>query len=376
MDAFYASVEQRDFPEYRGKPLIVGGTERRGVVCAASYEVRPFGVRSAMPMVQAMRLCPHAIVVRPRMDAYIEASSIIMDVMANHSPVVEPLSLDEAFIEMTGTERLFGPPQDAARSIKDQIFERTDGLTCTVGIAKNKFLAKLASDLNKPDGITLVPFDREAQFIAPLELERIWGVGKKTAKILHDLNFKTIGDIARADSDYLRKNVGEHFTDHIQNLARGLDSRKVVSDRGRKSVGAETTLEYDVSGKTAVKKKLRPQCERVAKSLRAKGLKARGVRFKIRYSETFKLATRQTVVPPFDDSRTIFDACCELMSDVEIDEPIRLVGAAAFDLVGEDEPLQTDLFGGSNKKQAELERTMDAINQKFDISIGRGADFE
>ena len=309
MDAFYASVEQRDNPEWRGKPLIVGGNERRGVVAAASYEVRKFGVHSAMPSSQAARLCPEAIFVQPRIGYYAEASEILMGVLSDHSPIVEPLSLDEAFVDMTGTTRLFGPPMEAAQRIKEQIYaatigpadvppEQQIGLTCSVGIASNKFLAKLASDLDKPDGITLVPFGREAQFIAPLPIERIWGVGKKTAAILHQANLRKIGDIANTDIDDLRKLVGEHFAVHIQSLARGLDARRVVSDRGRKSVGAETTLSYDVTGRAAVEKKLRPQCERVARSLRAKNLQARGIRVKVRYSETFKLATRQTMVLP------------------------------------------------------------------------------
>ena len=180
MDAFYASVEQRDDPSLRGKPVLVGGTRRRGVVAAASYEARKYGARSAMPMVVALRKCPHAVVVTPKMGAYIDDSRAIMEVLRDYSPTVEPLSLDEAFLDMTGTQKLFGPPREVAERIKRDVAAATGGLTCSVGIAPNKFLAKLASDLNKPDGITMIRHGEEASTIAPLPIRRIWGVGEKT----------------------------------------------------------------------------------------------------------------------------------------------------------------------------------------------------
>ena len=373
MDAFYASVEQRDNPELRGKPVIVGGTRRRGVVAAASYEVRQFGVHSAMPMTQALRRCPHAIVLPPRIDDYIEDSRKIMAVLGNYSPHVEPLSLDEAFIDMTGTRNLFGPPTEAAMAIKHDIAEATGGLTSSIGIAPNKFLAKLASDLDKPDGVTLIPHGEEESFIAPLPIRKIWGVGQKTASRMEELGFRKIADVAATSPDELTRLFGPHFGTHLHRLAHGKDERQVVGDGKRKSVGSETTLSYDISGRKAVERVLRERCETVARHLREKSLRARGVRVKVRYTETFSLQTRQTSLPdPFDDSHTLFEAAQELLDSLELDAPIRLVGAAAFDLVDGSQAHQLSLFGQKNEKTSRLEHTLDEIRARFgDDAIGK-----
>ncbi len=378
MDAFFASVEQRDHPEYRAKPIIVGGSGRRGVVAAASYEVRQFGVRSAMPTAKALRLCPHAIIVPPSIGKYSEASAIIMAVMKRYSPLVEPLSLDEAFVDMTGTEKLFGKPLDIAQRIKDEIFEETGGLTSSIGVAPNKFLAKIASDMNKPDGITLIPFGKEAESIAALKIERMWGVGKKSSTLLREIGLDTIGDIAKADTRELIKAVGPALADHIYKLSRGEDHRIVISDLSRKSIGSECTFEYDISGRSMVEKKIRPQAEIVARGLREKKIKARGVRVKVRLSRGFILQTRQMKIDqPFDDSKTIFDACCQLLKTVDVDAAIRLVGATAYDLVEEDFPEQIDLFSTAKKeKQSTLEHAMDAINKKLGQQVRRGSSMD
>lgn len=375
MDAFFASVEQRDNPEYRGKPLIVGGAGRRGVVAAASYEAREFGVFSAMPTAKALRLCPHAIVVSNSTGKYSEASAIIMEVMKRYSPVVEPLSLDEAFMDMTGTEKLFGKPLYIAEKLKAEIFEETGGLSASIGIAPNKFLAKLGSDMNKPNGITVIPFGKEAETIAPLKIERMWGVGKKSSVLLRKIGLETIGDIAKADRRKLVKAVGPALADHIYKLSRGEDRRVVISDLSRKSIGSECTFEYDISGRAMVEKRIRPQAEIVARGLREKKIKARGVRVKVRLSKGFILQTRQMKLDqPFDDSKTIFDACCQLLKTVDVDEAIRLVGATAYDLVEEDFPEQIDLFSTAKKeKQSTLEHTMDAINKKLGQEVKRGS---
>ncbi len=378
MDAFFASVEQRDHPEYRGKPLIVGGAGRRGVVAAASYEIREFGVRSAMPTAKALRLCPHAILVPPSIGKYGEASAIIMAVMKRYSPVVEPLSLDEAFMDMSGTEKLFGKPIYIAEKLRAEVFKETNGLTCSVGIAPNKFLAKIASDMNKPDGITLIPFGKEAQSIAALKIERMWGVGKKSSLLLRNIGLDRIGDIATCDYSLLRKTVGPALAEHIHTLSRGEDRRVVISDLSRKSVGSECTFDYDISGRKMVEKKIRIQAENVAKALRDKKIKARGVRVKIRLSEGFILQTRQMKVDqPFHDSTTIFNACSQLLKTVDIDAPIRLVGATAYDLVDEDFPEQIDLFSTQNKeKRSALEQAMDAINKKLGTEVKRASSME
>jgi DNA polymerase-4 len=374
MDAFFASVEQRDHPELRGRPVIVGGGKKRGVVAAASYEVRKFGVHSAMPMVRALRKCPDAVVIKPRMSHYAAASKQLMAVLDNYSPLVEPLSLDEAFLDMTGTEKLFGTPLETAAALKRDIFEATDGLTCSVGIAPNKFLAKIASDLDKPDGVTFIRHGTERQTLAPMSIRKIWGVGKKTAKKLESRMLHTIGDIAEADFIKLADIVGERSARHLKQLARGEDDRPVVADRERKSVGAETTLSEDIRGRKQIEKHLRAQCERVARELRKKNLRAESARVKLRYSKTFRLKTRQGPMPTAaDDSRTLFETTRRLLDTLELDEPIRLVGAAAFDLIAEDDTVQLALFDGERKQNAKLEKTLDAIRDKFGDKIGRGS---
>ncbi len=374
MDAFYAAVEQRDNPELQGLPVIIGGPSKRGVVSTASYEARPFGVHSAQPMAQALRRCPEAVVVKPRMSVYVEVSRQIMEVLHTFIPVIEPLSLDEAFMDMTGTENLFGPPVEAAMAIKDAIRAKTE-LSCSIGIGSNKFLAKLASDLDKPDGITLVPFGNEREFIAGLPIRKLWGVGPKSAERLENLDLMTIGDIAEADISWLRERLGKSYADHIHALANAQDARSVNPSRGRKSVGSETTLFDDIQGVEAVKKVFREQCESVARSLRKKNLRASGVRLKVRYSDTFKLSTRQGPLPePSSDSMALYEAGCALMDTIDLESPIRLVGAAAFDLNDGDEPAQIDMFTTQDRRKTEtLEKTLDAIEEKFGRKVLRAS---
>lgn len=372
MDAFYAAIEQRDHPELRGQPVIVGGSRKRGVVSTASYEARPFGVHSAMPMSQAIRLCPQACVVPVRMEVYSAVSRQIMDILDGYSPLVEPLSLDEAFLDMTGAERLFGPPERMAEAIRADIRAAT-GLTGSVGIASNKFLAKLASDLNKPDGITLVPFGAERAFIAPLPVRRLWGVGPKAAARLEALGLFSIGQVAAADPGWLRLELGS-LGDHIGALSRAEDQREVVCGRERKSIGSERTFETDLRGRRPVEVQLRRQCERVAQDLRRKGIRARSVRVKLRYSATFQLATRDAALPmACDDSDSLFSTARRLLDRLELDAPIRLVGAAAFDLTEPGQPVQGDLFAGPRAlKHVRLERTLDAIQERFGDCVSRG----
>ena len=372
MDAFYASIEQRDHPELRGEPVIVGGDEERGVVSTCSYEARPAGVHSAMPMSRALRLCPEAIVMPVRMSHYSEVSTQIMEVLGEFSPAVEPLSLDEAFVDMTGSEKLFGEPEEMAASIRERIHEETS-LTASIGIAENKFLAKLASDLNKPDGVTRIPHGEAAEFIAPMEVERIWGVGPKAAESLRELGLETIGEVAAANSGWLRDQLG-NFAEHVQPLARGIDPRPVVSESQRKSVGSERTLGENITGEEAVRDQLRGRCREVARELRRKELEARGIRVKLRYDDTFKLATRQTELPmACDDSKTLFETACTRLALLDLTRPIRLVGAAAYDLVEEGEAVQVDLFASeSSEKASSLEHTIDEIRERFGDKISRG----
>ena len=377
MDAFYAAIEQRDNPELRGKPVIVGGSQKRGVVSTCSYEAREYGVHSAMPGAKAARLCPDAIFVKVRMSHYASISQTIMGILGTFSPEDQQLSLDEAFLDMTGTERLFGTPMETAHKIKQTVFEQTQ-LTCSVGIATNKFLAKLASDLDKPDGITVIPPGEERSYIADLDIRKIWGVGPKAGGKLRRLGFNKIGEIARADIEQLTAGLGRGFAEHIRKLARGEDERPVVSDTGRKSVGSERTLGENITGRKPVEKHLRRQIENVTRTLRKKGIRAGGVRVKVRYDGTFKLATRQGSLPtPADDSVTLVDKAFALLDTLDLDRPIRLVGAAAFDLREDDSAAQLDMFATDKAvERSNLERTIDEIEDRFGMRVMRGRDIE
>ncbi len=245
MDAFYASIEERDNPHLAGKSLIVGGTpDGRGVVAAANYVVRKFGVHSAMPTANALRLCPGAIVLRPRMDYYAQIARQIRDVFFRYTPLVEPLSLDEAFLDVTGSTNLFGPAPEIARKIKAEIRSETK-LVASVGVAPNKFLAKIASDLQKPDGLVVVDPERILEFLDPLPIGKLWGVGKVTGSVLDRLNVKTIGDLRRLDPEILSKAFGQQG-EHFFKLAQGIDDRAVVLDREAKSISHETTFAADI----------------------------------------------------------------------------------------------------------------------------------
>ena len=281
MDAFYASVEVRDDPRLRGRPVAVGGSARRGVVLAASYEARPFGVRSAIPMARALRLCPGLVVVPPHFDRYALASEQVFAVFHEFTPEVEGLSLDEAFLDVTRSIALFGSAEEQAARIKARIRERV-GLTASVGIAEVKFAAKVASDLRKPDGLVVVPEGRVPAFLAPLPVSRLWGVGPKTEKTVLALGLRTIGDVAKADDAWLERELGS-LGPWLAALARGIDPRPVEADREAKSIGAEETFEEDLEGED-LHPFLHGQALRVAARLRRAGVRARACDFSSRTS--------------------------------------------------------------------------------------------
>ncbi len=327
MDAFYASVEQRDDPRLRGKPVIVGGRSRRGVVLAASYEVRAFGVGSAMPMAEAMRRAPHAIVVPPRRDAYEQASEQAFAVFRVYTPLVEPLSLDEAFLDVTASQSLFGDGEAIARAIKRDVRERV-GLTASAGVAPCKFAAKVASDLRKPDGLVVVPPGEVAHFLAPLPVERMWGVGPKTAPKMRALGYATLGNLARADAATLERVLGSWGAE-VARLARGEDERDVVPDRLAKSIGAEETYEEDLVGTEAIVPTLLSHAGRIARRLVRAELWARTVTLKVKYAD-FTLRTRRATLPePVQDTDAIHRAAVELLARVSLDaRRVRLTGVS------------------------------------------------
>lgn len=342
MDAFYASVEQLDDPSLRGKPLLVGGRSARAVVTTASYEARPYGVGSAMPMAVALRRVPHAVVVPPRFERYKAVSRIIRAVFAEFAPEIEPLSLDEAFLDATETAGRFDGPAELGRRLKDAVREATGGLTASVGISGTKFVAKVASDFHKPDGLTIVPPGDARRFLAPLPVSRLWGAGPKTAARIEALGLRTIGQVAAADDATLAPlgRMGPHF----RQLARGIDPREVVSHREPKSIGWERTLEADVRGRAAIEPLIDAAAEAVAGRLQKARRRAAGVRVKLKDAD-FNITTRQCgLTSPTDAPGPLRAAALRLLEQFALDRPYRLVGLTGYDLVAADDPMQLPLF--------------------------------
>ena len=329
MDAFYASVEQRDDPALRGRPVIVGGRSRRGVVAAASYEVRPFGVRSAMSMVEALQRCPEAVVVPPRMGRYAAVSGQIFAIFHRYTPLVEGLSLDEAFLDVTGSRKLFGDGVAIARRIKAEVQQELS-LTASAGVAGSKFVAKVASDLDKPDGLVVVA--EAAAFLAPLPLERMWGVGRKAAAALRERGFRTIGDLARTPPSSLEAVLGS-WGRTVHALARGDDDRDVVPDRDAKSIGAEETFEEDLRSHRELQPPLLHQSSRVAARLLRNGLWARCITVKVKYTD-HALKTRQCRLPePVADTDSIYEAAVGLLTRFPaVERGVRLTGVSVSEL--------------------------------------------
>ncbi|MDQ3036424.1 MAG: DNA polymerase IV [Myxococcota bacterium] len=327
MDAFYASVEQRDDASLRGEPVIVGGPFRRGVVSAASYEARPFGVRSAMSMSEAMRRCPHAKVVAPRHEHYSAVSRQVFAIFRRFTPMVEGISLDEAFLDVTASRSLYGDGESIARRIKDAISSELE-LKASAGVAPSKFVAKIASDLRKPDALVVVRSEEVRDFLAPLPIERMWGIGPKSAPRAHSAGFHTLGDLARADAARLERVFGKWGPEMAQ-LARGDDPREVEPEREAKSVGAEETFDEDLRDPTAIATRLLSQSSRVAQRLHLAGLAGRGVTVKLKYAD-FTVKTRSLQLPEaVSDTGSIYKAARALLARFEPNgRGVRLTGVS------------------------------------------------
>jgi DNA polymerase-4 len=373
MDAFFASIEQHDRPELRGKPVVIGSApDKRGVVSTASYEARKFGIHSAMPSRTAYRLCPEAIFVHPRMARYAEVSDQIMAIMESYTPDIEPVSVDEAFLDLGGVLHFWPSAEALARALKARIRAEL-GLSASVGIASNKFLAKLGSDLRKPDGLTLMPTEPAAiaAFLAPLPVTRIYGVGDATAQVLKNHGLTTIGQIQALPKNQLETLFGPSFADHLYALARGEDSRALVMHWEEKSISNETTFDEDCAAPDVLRQTLLELVEQVGRRLRRHRKRARTVTIKIRFPD-FKTITRQASLPqPTDTDRELIHAAFALYDGQAIKGALRLLGFGVSNLVapGQAPPAQALLFEDHpperRKKDERLDKAVDAVREKF-----------
>jgi DNA polymerase-4 len=374
MDAFFASIEQRDNPAWRGKPLIVGARPgTRGVVSAASYEARKFGVRSAMPISEAVRRCPGGIFVRPRMEAYERESRAVMSILESFSPVVEQVSIDEAFLDMTGTDRLFGTALQSARMVADRIREALN-LTASIGIAPNKFLAKIASDCNKPKGITLAPFeeDKIIEWLAPMPVARIWGIGKKTNEVLKKMGISTVSDLQKLSREFLVERFGKQG-EEMHALCRGVDDRPLGGEGAAKSISREYTFNKDSPDREAWKCVLFSLAQDVARRARCAGAKGSTVVLIYRKADFSKHTKRKTLAFPTNVARFIYKNALELLTQVQ-EKALRLIGVGLTGLGSEE---QTDLFAQEPRTAAleVAEAAMDRITERFGAEvIGKGRD--
>ncbi len=366
MDAFFASVEIRERPELAERPVIVGGSpERRGVVAAANYVVRRYGVHSAMPTSTALRLCPEAVVLPPRHDFYSAVSQQIRAIFARYTPQIEPLSLDEAFLDLTASERLFGPAEGIGRRIKQEIRDELR-LVASVGVAPNKFIAKIASDVDKPDGFVVVTPEQVQAFLDPLPVGRLWGVGKVGVKAFERLGIGTIGQLRGYSQRLLQQHFG-NFAEHLWQLAHGIDQRPVVSEQEARSISHETTFARDISEREVLHAWLLDLTEQVGYRLRRHGLQGRTVQLKVRFADFSTLTRAQTLAEPTDITAEIWRVAQTLFEQrlPRPLPPVRLlgVGVSGFDGVSSG---QEDLFASQGRQRdGRIDAVMDRVNERF-----------
>ena len=375
MDAFYASVEERDNPSLVGKPVIVGGSaEGRGVVAAANYESRKFGVHSAMAAARAKRLCPHAVFIKPRIDYYASVSRQIRDIFEQFTPLVEPLSLDEAFLDVTGSESIFGPSAEIGRQIKQRIRAELQ-LVASVGVATNKFVAKIASDLKKPDGFVVVEPDEVQTFLDPLPVGRLWGVGQVTGQVFERLAIRTIGQLRQMPLDTLNDLFGS-AGEHYWQLAHGIDDRQVVPDREAKSISNETTFAEDIADMEVLRAWLVDLVEQVARRLRRHDIKGRTVELKVRFADFKTISRSLTLAEPTNITQELLDAGVELLTTRLPSHhlPIRLLGFGVNKFKNSGASQQLLFDQPDRERHQELDRVADQITAKFGkLAIRRGA---
>lgn len=366
MDAFYASVEVLDDPSLAGKPVIVGGSRERGVVTSASYEARPFGIHSAQPMATAMRLCPHGVFLPGRMARYQEVSEAVFKIFQRYTPLVEPLSIDEAFLDVTGSRRLFGDAETIAREIKRQVRDEV-GLTVSAGVASTKFVAKIASDLGKPDGLVLVPHEETKKFLEPLAITRLWGVGRVTFGVLKRLGVETIGDLSRVPVERLRNEFGKHG-EHLHLLSQGRDPRSVDPLRPVKSIGKEETFPEDLTRTEDLNREMLSLATRVTRRARRQGVAGMTVTLKVKYSD-FRLVTRSmTLAAATNDADKVYATCSGLLKKTEAgSRPVRLLGVYLSGLASGPPAGQMSLLEDPDEldRRRELLVALDALADRF-----------
>jgi len=366
MDAFFPAVEVLDNPSLRGKPVIVGGSRERGVVSSASYEARKFGVHSALPMATAMRRCPQGVFLPVRMSRYKEISEKVFGIFHRFTPLMEAVSIDEAFLDVTGSQRLFGTPETIALTIKKSVVKEI-GITVSAGIAPNKFLAKIASDLHKPDGLTIVPGDKVNDFLHPLPIEKLWGVGEATQSILKRFHIRTIGDLSRFPLEALEKEFGKHGT-QLHLLSLGIDKRNVEPFHEIKSIGHEDTFSADILEKEALRKELLSLAIRVSRRMRAHKVQGRSITLKIKYNDFVQVTRSRTLPHATDDGSEIFRVSCHLLEKTEAGKtPVRLAGISLSNLCSEGTCRQPSLFPteGVDLKSRKLNLALDKIHDKY-----------
>ena len=374
MDAFYASVEVRDRPELAGRPVIVGATGGRGVVLSATYEARAFGVNSAMPVSRARRLCPQAVFIAPRHGLYGAVSREVMAIFRAVTPEVEPLSLDEAFLDISGSLRRLGSPAGIGAVIRQQVSEQ-QRISCSVGIATTKFVAKLASVHCKPDGLLVIPAGRTLDFLHPLPAAALWGVGERTGKVLGRLGLRTVGDIARAPAATLERQLGQAAAAHLVALAWGDDNRKVTPRAPEKSVGTEETFAADVDDPELIRRELLRLSGRTARGLRSSGCTARTVVVKLRLADFTTITRTRTLPEPTDVAQRIYRTACALYAGAGLDARarLRLVGVRATGLLPAGAAPTQLAFGDTPSAWREAERAIDRIVGRFGADAVRPA---
>lgn len=371
MDAFFAAIEVLDNPSLSGKPVIVGGLTNRGVVSTANYEARKFGVHSAMPIFMAKKNCPHGAFLPVRKKRYAEVSRKILGILKDFTPLVEQVSIDEAYLDITGTEALLGTHKEVARRIKERIRDET-GLTCSIGIAPSKFLAKIGSEMNKPDGLTVIAPDEVGEFLAVLPIERIPGVGKRSLAKLQEYGIKKVGDLLRFGEERLSREFGR-FGHRLYQLAKGEDSSPVLPSRDAKSISSEETLESDTNDLSILKNRVAFHADRVAQRLRREALKGATITIKLKFSDFSAITKSHTLTTATDSSKTISECALKLLFDRQIPEKVRLIGVAVSTLEEGVGRIQMELFekGVDSSKERNVDKAMDKIRDRFGTRVIR-----